>query len=112
MDEIGIALIHAVLTVELIELGFRSIDFAGIAVRNDRQIDDVRHGSIGFPHLCCRKLTAIGTQGFIVNSEVHAIVLTPYERRTLLSDLCATNSVKDQDAVRIQTLQATAISSD
>jgi hypothetical protein len=88
MNEIGIAFISAVLTVELIELGFRSIDFTGVAVRNERQMDDVRHGSVGFPDLCRRELTTIGTQRFVVDREVNAIVLGPDERRTLVSDLC------------------------
>ena len=112
MNEISIAFISAVLTVELIELGFRSVDFTGIAVRHERQIDDVRHGSVGFPDLCRCELTTIGTQRLVVNSEVNAIVLAPDERRTLLSDLCSTESVEDQAALLIRTSQAAAISSD
>ena len=112
MKEISIAFISAVLTVELIELGFRSIDFTGIAVRHERQIDDVQHGSVGIPDLCRRELTTIGTQCFVVNSEVNAIVLVPDERRTLLSDLRSTESVEDQAAMLVRTSQAAAISSE
>ena len=111
MDKISIAFISAVLAVELIELGFRSIDFTSIAVRNEHQIDDVRHRSVGFPHLCRRKLTTIGTQRLVVNREVNTIVLAPYERRTLVSDLCSAKSVEDQAAALIRTWQAAAISS-
>ena len=77
MDQIAVAFISTVLTVELIQLGFRPIDFPRIAIRHQGQIDNLQNSLEGVPHLMNGELPAVSAQGFVVNGEIHPGVVLP-----------------------------------
>ena len=78
------------LTVELVELGFGSIEFMSISIGNKCQIDDISDSLIGEPYLCNNELSTICTETFVIDSEVHPIVTDgrrPNKLLTLFRDL-------------------------
>lgn len=78
------------LAIELIQLSFGSIGFPSVAVWNEADIHDARNRLKGSPQLCTDEFSAVRTQGFVVESEIHPIILildVPHIAFTLLGHL-------------------------
>jgi hypothetical protein len=74
MNKVSVAFIRAMLTVELIQLSFRSIDFTCVSVRHKTNINNTENRLISVPHLSRNELLAVGTERLVVNGQIHAII--------------------------------------
>ena len=63
------------LAVELVQLRLWSIGFASVAVRNEADIHNARNRLKGVPQLSADELSTIRTQSFVVESQIHAVIL-------------------------------------
>ena len=75
MNLIAVAFVGAVLAIELIEFGFWPVEFFGIAEGNEADIDNAENGLEGIRYLCADELSTIRAEGFVVEGEIHSIVV-------------------------------------
>ena len=71
---------------EIVEFGGGIVRFSGVAVGNHGDIDDIENRLVRLPQLCSHKLSAVGTQRFVVQSKVHFLI-GPNVFFTLFKDL-------------------------
>lgn len=67
VNEIAIAFLGTMLTVELIEFCLRSIQFFGIAIRYKSDVHNIQNGLISIPNLRRDEALAIGTKSFVID---------------------------------------------
>jgi hypothetical protein len=92
MNLIAVAFVGSVLAIELIEFGFWPVELFGIAEGNKADIDNTENGLEGIRNLGADELSTIRAEGFVVESEVHSIIVVganlPNKTIALFGHLC------------------------
>lgn len=75
MNQIAKTFIGSMLTDKFVEFGGGIVCFTSISIGYQSDVDNIQDRLISGPQLCCYELAAIGTQGFVVQSQVHFFVV-------------------------------------
>ena len=83
MNLIAVAFVGTVLAIELIQFRFWPVEFFGIAEGHKADIDNTENGLKSIGNLCADELSTIRAECFVVESEVHSIVVANLPNETI-----------------------------